>query len=367
MSFNANHIASRLYYDVLASNLNTKSSSNPILTFTETRSKPFIYSPKDYYMSIVRFSIDTCSLPIFIPTIQSNQSDPNLTIYSVSMTYNNQIVQTYINFIPQDKSQPQAASPNTTPTGLQIFSEYYYVYNYEYVIYLLNNTLETCFNSLAALTTLPTSNVPYFKWDPTNNIATLISNQNGFDDTSDDYISLYMNNALYQLFSSLPMKINSTSSTNGLNYQISTSNYGNANTENVSNYTAQLLIQEYSTISVWNPVMSMVFTSNTMPIVCEQLSAPLIYLNGITIQSTNNSNIANIITDFEANDAIYKPLLVYQPTIYRYKELIGNSPLSSIDISCFWKSRSGNLIPFYLNAGCSASIKLMFCLIGTQN
>ena len=241
------------------------------------------------------------------------------------------------------------------------------MYNYEYVIYLLNNTLETCFNSLAALTTLPTSNVPYFKWDPTNNIATLISNQKGFDDTSDDYISLYMNNALYQLFSSLPMKINSTSSTNGLNYQISTSNYGNANTENVSDYTAQLLIQEYSTISVWNPVMSMVFTSNTMPIVCEQLSAPLIYLNGITIQSTNNSNIANIITDFEANDAIYKPLLVYQPTIYRYKELIGNSPLSFIDISCFWNSRSGNLIPFYLNAGCSASIKLMFCLIGTQN
>ena len=128
-----------------------------------------------------------------------------------------------------------------------------------------------------------------------------------------------------------------------------------------------MLIQEYSTISVWNPVMSMVFTSNTMPIVCEQLSAPLIYLNGVTIQSTNNSNIANIITDFEANDAIYKPLLVYQPTIYRYKELIGNSPLSFIDISCFWKSRSGNLIPFYLNAGCSASIKLMFCLIGTQN
>ena len=72
----------------------------------------------------------------------------------------------------------------------------------------------------------------------------------------------------------------STSSSNGLNYQISTSNYGNANTETIDNYTAQLMAQEYSTISIWNPVMSVVFTYNTLPIVSEQLSSPLIFING---------------------------------------------------------------------------------------
>ena len=366
MSFNSNHIASRLYYDILVSNLNTRNSSNPILSFQETRSKPFIYAPENYYMSIVRFSLDTCSLPIWVPTIQGNQPDYDLTIYSVSMTYNDQTVQTYLQYIPQDLTQSAPPSPSSTPTGLQLFCEYYYVYNYEYVISLLNTALETCFSSLSALTVLPTTNVPYLKWDTTNLIATLITDQAGFNNSSDDFIGLYMNNALYQLFSSFPMILNSTSSSTGLNYQISCDAYGIASTSS-SSYTQQLLAQEYSTISVWNPVMSVVFTSNTMPIVCEQLSAPLVFMNGTTIQSTNNSNIANIITDFEANNGIYKPNLVYQPSIYRYKELIGNSPLSSIDIQCFWKNRYGSLVPFYLNTGCSASLKLMFALTGTQN
>jgi hypothetical protein len=302
-----------------------------------------------------------------VPTIQANQPDYNLTIYSVSMTYNDQTVQTYIQFIPQDLTQPVPSKPNTTQTGLQSFCEYYYVYNYEYVISLVNTTLATCFASLlSACGSLPTSNVPYFKWDNTNLVATLITDQAGFNNSSNDFIGLYMNNALYQLFSSLPMILQSTTSSTGLNYQISCNAYNIAPTTTTT-YTQQLLTQEYSTVSVWNPIMSIVFTSNTMPIVCEQLSAPLVYMNGTTIQSTNNSNIANIITDFESNDGLYKPNLVYQPYIFRYKELIGNSPLSSIDIQCFWKSRSGTLIPFYLNTGCSASLKLMFCLIGSQN
>jgi len=367
MSFNSNHFTSRLYYDIMLSNLNTKTGNNPILTFQETRSNPIIYCPQNYYLSIIRFSLDTCSLPIFVPTIQSSQSDINLTIYSMSMSYNGYTVQTFMNFIPQDNSQSIPVAPSQTSNGLQVYCDYYYVYNYDYVIYLLNNTLKTCFNSLAALTALPTSNIPYFRWDTINNIATLISDQNGFNDTSDDYIGLYFNNALYQLLVSLPMTLQSTSSTNGLNYQISTSNYGNANTETINNYTAQLLVQEYSTISVWNPVMSVVFTSNTLPIISEQLSAPLVYINGIIKQSSNISNIANVITDFESNDGIYKPSLVYQPFVYRYTEMVGSTPISTFDITVYWKTRYSDLIPFRLNTGCTATIKMMFSLKNTQS
>jgi len=74
-------------------------------------------------MSIVRFSLDTCSLPIWVPTIQANQSDYDLTIYSVSMTYNSQTVQTYVSYVPQDLTQSIPPKPNTTQTGLQLFCE----------------------------------------------------------------------------------------------------------------------------------------------------------------------------------------------------------------------------------------------------
>ena len=86
------------------------------------------------------------------------------------------------------------------------------------------------------------------------------------------------------------MILQSKASIDGLNYQISTSNYGTANTETIDNYSAQLLVQEFSTISIWNPVLSVVFTSNTLPIVSEQLSSSLIFING----EKNNQQIYQI-------------------------------------------------------------------------
>ena len=38
--------------------------------------------------------------------------------------------------------------------------------------------------------------------------------------------------------------------------------------------------REFSTISNWSPVSSIVFTSNTLPIVATQLSSPVVYQNG---------------------------------------------------------------------------------------
>jgi hypothetical protein len=369
MSFNSNYIASRVFYDITVSNLNTKLTTNPELNFNETRQNPFVYNPQQYYLSIVRFSLDTCSLPIFVPTIQSNQPDPNLTIYSVSMSYDSTIIQHNIVFYPQDLTQPLPNGPSKNLTGLQTFTDYYYVYNYAWWINIVNNALSTCFATLQSTYsgTLPTSNAPYFTWSTINNTATLVSDVAGYNMASSDYIGLFFNNALYQLFSSLPCKSYDLNSIYGLNYQIYTNSYGLAATEELTSYTAYLCAQEYSTISVWNPVLSIVFTSNTMPLVSEQLSAPILYVNGSTIQSTNTSVIQNIITDFESNDGQYKPNLIYQPTVFRYKDLLGSTPLNSIDIRCYWKNRTGSLIPFVLNSGCSATIKIMFALKGTEN
>lgn len=363
MSFSASNLSEIEYFDITVSSLNTSSlNSNPILQFNESRSKPFVYNPSEYFFYIVRFSLDTNSLPIFVPSIQASQSDSNLTIYSISMSYDNTTVQTYMKFIPQDQTQGIPSAPIKNNYGLQVFDNYYYVYNYEYVIYLVNNTLKSCFDSLTSSYsgTLPTTNIPYLKWDSVNRIATLITDNAGFNDSSDNYISLFFNNALYQLFPSLPSKIINSTSSLGLNYLISCSCYGIATTETILGYTSFNCIQEYSTVSNWNPVLSIVFTSNTLPMVAEQISAPIVYINNLTVHSTNTSNIANIISDFESNDGIYKPFIIYQPYIFRYKQLIGNAPLYNIDIQCYWKNRYGNLIPFYLNSGGSGNLKLAF-------
>jgi hypothetical protein len=358
---------SRIYYDLNVSNINTKTGDNPILRFSQTYGSEILKRPADYYMSIIRFSLDTSSLPILLPTIQHAQSNPNLTIYSVSMSYNNYVSQAYIQFIPQDQTQSEPPPPSSNTNSYQTYDPYYYIYNYTYFIALINTALTTCFNDLQNQIALPTSNIPYLQWDTNTDKATLITDNAAFNDSNSNPISLYFNNALYQLFCSFPMYIYSTTSTQGLNYKISCNGYGQALKETNSNYTLLLCTQEHSTINLWSPISSIVFTSNTLPINNELVSAPSVYLNSKSIQSTDNNIISQTVADFEASDLTYKPYLAYQPSIFRYIDLKGNSELRNIDISCYWKNNIGDLTPFYLNSGDSASMKIMFCLKQTQN
>ena len=57
----------------------------------------------------------------------------------------------------------------------------------------------------------------------------------------------------------------------------------------------------------------------------------------------------------------YRNSIDYIPSAeYCFVDMYGNSPLSTIDISVYWKDRGGNLHPLLLTPGCNANIKLLF-------
>lgn len=119
--------------------------------------------------------------------------------------------------------------------------------------------------------------------------------------------------------------------------------------------------QEYSTISNWSPVSSIVFTSGSLPIVATQLSETLVYNNGQSVSVNIPQNFANIISDMCTNDMVYKPNLLYVPSGQnRYIDMIGTNDIRTIDINVFWKDKRENLIPFVLQSGASSSIKILF-------
>lgn len=374
----AGQVVERLYYDITITNLETRTTPPPVATFSEARNTPFCYVPEDYYFSILRFSLDTPTLPIFQPDIVPYQSDRDKTIYSVTLQWTNPIApfqtftqQTFVNFIPQDKEAVIPNPPSQTSNGLQNNTTgYYNVYNYSYWIYLCNNALTQCFTDLNTQVTgaglvLPTTNAPVINFDSQNNIGILVADQAGYDTTSADYIKIFFNPAMYQLFSSFPVIINNlTSPSLGINLQIDTNAFGSSSLVQyppvAPTYTALQVYQEYSTISLWNPVTSIVFTSNTLPIVPNQVSAPLLFYDGRIITAGNNSNISQVITDFQT-DGLYKPTILYNPLAeYRRIQLQGNRPLTNIDITIFWKNRLGELIPFRLSSGSTATIKILF-------
>jgi hypothetical protein len=373
----------KLYYDIQIANIESTSVNPPAVYFNESRNTPFLQCPEDYYMSIIRFTLDTQTLPIFIPTIQTNPSinptgDLNQTIYSFQFSYNGVFSdETFIEWSPQ--SIYLEAPQFITQDGLVVQNNstgYYYCYTFEYFVALINQQLLASFDNFIAQNPNllpPTAVAPVFAWDGSANIARIMFEES-FLTTNATPVYFYMNAPLYNLFGSfnaLRLGYNAQ----GRNMRFIVENYAGFNSYQYTNYitgdTYNVIesIQEYPTISAWSPISSIVFTSNTLPIVSNQVSKPTVYVEGgILGNYGNNSNFAQIITDMVTDDSFYKPNIVYNPTAeYRLIELMGNTPLTNFDISIFWKDKVGRLTPFYLGSGGTATLKVLFTKKGTMS
>ena len=367
------------YIDVYAVNTNNINSLPVPVSFNQTRNLPFLDNPSEYKLSVIRFNLDSQSLPVFAPTIQYNQPNRDLTIYGVTLNYTNPVVthatynyRTYVTWIPQDKASPLPPIPTNTTDGFQDDSTgYYFAYNYSYWIQLCNNALQAAFAGLQAAVALdgvvlPTTHAPVFTWNIDKMTGILNSDILGYNSSAASHINIYFNLAMYQLFNSIPSYLMSHTDTQGRNYLIDTNSFGASTVTPfpyyASTYNAIQTFQEQSSISLWSPINSIVFTSNTLPINTTNVCNPVLFVNGSAINGNgNNGDVQQVITDFQNVDNLFKNNIVYVPSAqYRFIDLLGNTPLYNIDINVFWRNKIGNLIPFRLVASASASIKILF-------
>jgi hypothetical protein len=93
---------------------------------------------------------------------------------------------------------------------------------------------------------------------------------------------------------------------------------------------------------------------------------PTIYNGtGSLVNSGNNNNIVNMLTDFESQDNNgygFQGSIAYIPSgEYRMISLNnGNDRINNIDISVYWKDRYSNLHQIYLLPGMTCDIKILF-------
>lgn len=156
--------------------LQSVSVASPI-RFNETRDSAIVKDASQYYFSIVRFSMNGPgkNLPLFIPLIQTNgysspiQSDPNLTIYYVSLAYQREWNYTDntgaartsiititpssnpIRYIPETQNRSIAPVPSVPVDGItkqDISSRYYWVYSYKHWTELVNNAFKSAMSDL---------------------------------------------------------------------------------------------------------------------------------------------------------------------------------------------------------------------------
>ena len=331
----------------------------------------------------------------------SNGNFYNITPYALTLSFTGSGLDTTytqaVTYIPNDLS---TTPPNWNPANAQalsleeITSNYYWVYNYEVFINMINQSLTNAFWGVngsiyatngnakpwasASGSTASTYQPPSISWNQSN-LTAIITGDNAIFSQSVSTTTpayLYFNQPFSTLLDAFPYQYpNVSPDSPKWSYIVFNTNAG-AGLYVVSNYsslgvitpayTAIQVYQDHQTASLMNPVQSIVFTSTLLPVVMENVGAPSI-LNGsssnlITIGST--ANIFPVVTDFivpfSATNS-YVPDISYVPSgEYRLVDLYGESPCNQVDIQVYWKDSYGLLHPFLLGSGCSGSLKLMF-------
>jgi hypothetical protein len=145
-----------LYYNASIINNSFKTdqtADDPICQYNDTRNIPLMTDASEYVVSVENFKLDGIgkNLPIFIPEIQAlPNTNVNNTIYSVTFTsyvykdvagvdtiYVAQSTR-YIQWEPENK-EPWTPVPQNTNSPQP--STYYYCYNMDWFVKLLNNAL----------------------------------------------------------------------------------------------------------------------------------------------------------------------------------------------------------------------------------
>ena len=328
------------------------------LIFSESRSRAIITDPSSYYVSIIRFKIDTSLLPVMMPVVQLNQINPNLTIYSFTLSYQGHDFQSYIIFEPQDLSTSQPAAPTTQQ---DINSGYYYLYNFAFFVNLCNKALQAAFDGLNDLIALPTTHAPFLLYDPSSNQLVFNADVAAYDNSLNNPIQIYFNVPCYNLFSSFQCSTVSFANNGGKNYLLLTTNDQGFNVAELSSYSVLQIYQDFVSTQLWSCVQSIVLTSSTLPITGTMQGVSSI--NGTSNNINYNTNISvPIISDFEVaitTGLDYKPSISYSPNMYRLIDLFGHSDITNINISAYWKDNQSNLHPLLIPANGNSNLKIM--------
>jgi hypothetical protein len=329
-----------IYYDLTIINNTNKSVPTK---FNQTLINTVVDNPHDYYMSCVRFFLDTSSLPIFL--FKDNE-------YWVSIE---NVGTSTIN------SQPVIYVPSFPNPTIESYPEP--IYSYQDFIDMINTALATA--NTAAGTGL---NPPYMYYNCTSGLISMLA-PTGFATITGNF-NIYFNTTLAYFFDNVQTYYYGEGLLTHLDVRWIIKNIGSGQNTSALNSSIPAgyyqMSQEYVSLNKWKGASSIAFKSNRTGIRNS-------YSTGINNSSIQNSTVSagaglpttQIMTDFipyiASNDAAgWRGNLLYTPTSqYRLIDLLGNT-LNAIDVEVVWRDQQNNEFPVLNLPGTQASIKLIF-------
>ena len=293
--------------------------------FNETRVEPILNKPSDYDLSVVRFSIPSQSIPIFL--WKENE-------FQVTISYLNFDFTTTLQHIPN------------SPGG----SYDYYgksIWNYQDFIDSINVGLLASFNDFVAGTpafALKPTKAPYMIYTAETQLCSLIAEEK-YDTTYTDPVYIYFNRALVDYFPAL-QNYDTEDAVKTAWIRVK-DNFNNIIVDGGINYYE--VKEEYTTLFLWNDLQKILLETDSIPVNNELLGS-----------QTNKQR--KVITDFEPLSQINdRSQIQYFPQgPLRFYDLISDYPLTRMNLNIRWESKDGRTFPIYLTEYDNLTVKLYF-------
>ena len=309
--------ATHIYYNA---RINAELESRKQATFSVSRVQPILSKPNDYELAVIRFSLPSTSIPLFV--FEDNK-------YSLSLKIGTNEYTNFLSWVPN------SAVYDTK-----------YIFIVQDLIDFMNTSLAQAFTDLNAANTITSTKPPFMSFSSVTNLMTLNVPQSYLTDG----ITIYSNEELYLKINTFQDFYYESPSQGQLNYRIVIQDlFDNVATYNATNYFTST--QQYATINALRDLRSIQFLTSQIPVNRE--------LEGAQTNITSNT-----LTDFEPiqeNTFLGAGLLQFYPQgPLRYIDLLSKHELHTIDLTINWVSKTGIVYPYYLQGEQSATIKLMF-------
>jgi hypothetical protein len=331
-----------IYYNIRIVN----STNTPVnAVYNEYRTEPLIDTPGEYHLAVIRAEIDSAGIPLYIHRDNGlAAANPSYTSnYRVYMEYGGDSASAYVKYVSENANDANQSNR--------------YVYSINHFLKMVNAAFLEAFNALDVLAALPSTLPPYIIYNADTSLFTFVAHT-----AYENAIGVFMNTELWSMFGNFEYQFHSNSSAVGKDYQIVIRNrFNNIGTTALSapyvNAAAYLMNGEF-VVNNCSDLDRLVLVSSTLPISKEFVPS----LSDAGAPTGLDSSL-HIITDFltSSEQTVNRASsYAYVPTIYRYIDCVGSSPITNINIAVYWMSKRGILYPVVLNGHSFITMKLMF-------
>ena len=361
-----------IYYDIRIDNQSTPTNSSASTdTSFNKQTNQILPRQSDYEMAVSFWSLRG-QIPIFVcPILGGNNAFINDTPFGVCFSFGTddypvRIIyssDSVVNVLPRPPSQNNGIQDNSTT--------YYYIYTFQKFITLINSAITTSYNQFNAVHPGIHASAPQFQYDSITGLISLVAERSY---SQPGGALLNVNALLFNYIEGIRVNFNGYNKNNFKDFnfifdELPFNQLGFSVPPNtITNPPAfNKYSQEYDLRYLWCNIKSILITSNSISARGEylpQTDNPN-FINNVT--NSFNPNTRSVISYYDifldssgGNGANWRQYLYYEPKIYKWTDLMSDSPLNNINVEMFIQLNNGELLPLSIPADAVATVKLLF-------